>query len=220
MPPPIAPSGPILPDGSCRDATTVAAASHTMLPGLSTRFTLTSVTKKFLTPSRKYSPEYGHRQSSERKIGFVVRRQRECRICGDLLRTAEGPELAPREGGGEAEVVVPQQVEMGMAQRREPRHILIPHRDALAPGSYLAIARGTVDGAPPAVIAQVERLYTGTTHPVKFRPRAAIAPFFAGLTLVDPGLVFVPRWRPEADDDLFLDDPARSLNLVGVGRKA
>jgi len=92
--------------------------------------------------------------------------------------------------------------------------------DALAPGSYLAIAHGTVDGAPPAVIAQVERLYTGTTHPVKFRPRAAIAPFFAGLTLVDPGLVFVPRWRPEADDDLFLDDPACSLNLVGVGRKA
>ncbi len=91
---------------------------------------------------------------------------------------------------------------------------------ALPPGGYLAIAHATVEGAPPGTIAQIERLYAGTTTPATFRPRAAIAAFFAGLELEAPGLVHAPLWHPEAADDVLLDAPARSLNLVGLGRKS
>jgi len=90
---------------------------------------------------------------------------------------------------------------------------------ALPPGGYLAIAHATVEGAPPDLIAQIERLYAGTTTPAKFRPRSSIAAFFAGTELVAPGLVHAPLWHPEAADDVFLDAPTRSLNLVGLGRK-
>ncbi len=101
----------------------------------------------------------------------------------------------------------------------EARRVVAAFVAALPPGGYLAIAHATVEGAPPAQIAQIERLYAGTTTPATFRPRAAIATFFAGLELVAPGLVYAPRWHPEADDDVLLDAPARSLNLVGLGRK-
>lgn len=102
----------------------------------------------------------------------------------------------------------------------EVRRMVRTFADALVPGSYVALAHGTFEEAPPDVIAQVERLYAGTTHPVKFRSRVAIASFFDGLELVEPGLVYVPLWHPGPDDTLFCDEPARSLNLVGLGRKA
>jgi len=33
-------------------------------------------------------------------------------------------------------------------------------------------------------------------------------------------VVHVPLWHPESPDDLFLEEPSRSVNLVGVARKA
>jgi hypothetical protein len=36
---------------------------------------------------------------------------------------------------------------------------------------------------------------------------------------VDPGLVYIPEWRPEPGDDLP-QHPSRYGNLVGVGGKA
>jgi hypothetical protein len=91
-------------------------------------------------------------------------------------------------------------------------------RDALAPGSYHAIAHATTEGVGAATAASGERLYQETTNPGKARTRAVIARFFAGLTLVEPGLVYVPQWRPEGPHDRFLAAPERSLNLGGVGR--
>jgi hypothetical protein len=91
--------------------------------------------------------------------------------------------------------------------------------DALPAGSYLAISHGTYEGAPREVVAQSEQLYARTTTPVKARSRAEIERFFEGLELVAPGVVYVPLWHPESADDLFLDQPARSLTFGGVGRK-
>jgi hypothetical protein len=36
---------------------------------------------------------------------------------------------------------------------------------------------------------------------------------------VDPGLVYIPEWRPDSPDDVP-DDPGKFWALVGVGRKA
>ena len=93
-------------------------------------------------------------------------------------------------------------------------------RDALPAGSYLAVSHLTHEGAPPDVIAQVERLYGGTANPVRARTAAAIARFFEGWELVVPGLVPLPLWHQDDPHAPFLDDPPRSLGLVGVARKA
>ena len=42
--------------------------------------------------------------------------------------------------------------------------------------------------------------------------------YFDGFDLVEPGLVFIPQWRPDSPAEVP-DDPHRYGNLVGVGRK-
>jgi hypothetical protein len=54
---------------------------------------------------------------------------------------------------------------------------------------------------------------------VRARSGAGIARFFEGFELVEPGLVPIPLWRPDAPDDLFVDEPARCPGYAGVGRK-
>jgi len=92
-------------------------------------------------------------------------------------------------------------------------------RDALAPGSYIAISHGTRENAPPGVIEQLEKLGAGSPNPPRYRSRAEILQFFDGLELVEPGLVYMPLWRPEGPDDVFFDEPEQSLGFGGVGRK-
>ena len=58
---------------------------------------------------------------------------------------------------------------------------------------------------------------------MQFRTADKIRALFGDLTLVDPGVVHLPRWRPEfdgdadpdADPDVGEDYPA----LAGVGRR-
>lgn len=92
-------------------------------------------------------------------------------------------------------------------------------RDALAPGSYVAISHISHEGFPPEVVAQMEELYTRSTNPVKVRSRVQIARFFEGLELVEPGLVYAPAWRPEDASDLSSDRPERSGIFAGIGCK-
>lgn len=101
----------------------------------------------------------------------------------------------------------------------QARSVVRTLRDALAAGSYIAISHGTRDNAPPEVIEQMENLTAGSTIPNKYRPWADVQQFFDGLELVEPGLVYIPLWRPEGPDDIFLDQPERTLVFGGVGRK-
>ena len=92
-------------------------------------------------------------------------------------------------------------------------------REALPPGGYLALSHATTERIPPDAHARMTRLYARTSSPLTGRSRAQIARYFAGLELVEPGLVYLPRWHPEGDEDLFLDEPARAITLGGVGRR-
>jgi hypothetical protein len=91
--------------------------------------------------------------------------------------------------------------------------------DALPSGSYLALTHATAEGVDPARAEQGEQLYQRASAPLHFRSRNQIASLFARFELVEPGVVYVPLWRPETDDDLLLDQPDRSANYAGVGRK-
>ena len=92
-------------------------------------------------------------------------------------------------------------------------------RAGIAPGSYLAISHGTNRGVPKEIAQQLLNLYAGSNNPARARSRAQIEALFEGLELIEPGLVFIPEWHPESTDDLFLDQPERSVILAGLGRK-
>jgi hypothetical protein len=93
-------------------------------------------------------------------------------------------------------------------------------RDALPPHSYVVISHGTAERMPRAVFEQLVRLYRSTSQPVRIRSLAEIEPFFEGLELVEPGLVYVPLWRPEETSDLLLDRPEVSGGFAAMGRCA
>ncbi len=82
----------------------------------------------------------------------------------------------------------------------DPAGIVARLRDAVPAGSYLAISHATAD-APnprPEVAAQVVGVYRRATASLALRGGAEVARFFEGFDLVDPGLVQVQHWRPEA----------------------
>lgn len=85
----------------------------------------------------------------------------------------------------------------------------------VAPGSHVVMSHVTRDAAPEAA-ARVKDLYKSTSAPLYPRTRAEIMQFFAGLDLVEPGLVYLPSWRS--------DEPAQNPELAwlyaGVGRKS
>ena len=104
----------------------------------------------------------------------------------------------------------------GDAEAQELVQVL---REAIVPGSYVAISHASIAHVPREGVRQLGPIYARSTDPGTTRSRAQIEPFFTGLDLVSPGLVYVPCWRPEGPDDLFVDQPERSLLLGGVGRK-
>jgi SAM-dependent methyltransferase len=81
----------------------------------------------------------------------------------------------------------------------DPVGIVARLRNAMAPGSYLAISHGTTDlpKADPKVAARVVSAYRRTSAPVVLRTCAQIERFLDGFELVDPGLVQIQCWRPD-----------------------
>jgi S-adenosyl methyltransferase len=71
---------------------------------------------------------------------------------------------------------------------------------AVPSGSALTISAITADGAP-AEIAGVLGAATDRGIASRPRPLAEVEALFAGLDLLDPGVVRVNRWRPELDGD-------------------
>ena len=92
-------------------------------------------------------------------------------------------------------------------------------RDALAPGSYVAISHLSYDGVPREIAEPIRQLGARSAISSQARSRAEILSLFDGLELVEPGLVRAPLWRPEGPDDVLLDKPERVPGWVGVGRK-
>ncbi len=98
-------------------------------------------------------------------------------------------------------------------------------REALPRGSYLVISHAAAFEIPEqraaldAEVKDVQGIYQQrTSTPFRLRSSAELAEFFAGMTMIEPGLVWLPQWRPSPDDPGdFADDPSRSLGLGGVG---
>ncbi len=90
--------------------------------------------------------------------------------------------------------------------------------DALPSGSYLALSHGTMDFSTPEGVAAYEKMYAAGGTDVRARSKATLDEYFAGLEIVDPGIVPVSDWRPE---DAPADRPVSTdLGIYAVvGRK-
>ena len=99
----------------------------------------------------------------------------------------------------------------------DPAAVVGRFRDATAPGSYLAISHATA-GEQPDRAAEHRGLYRRTATPMTMRTRTQITALFDGYELVEPGLVYLPQWRPEPDGS-EVERPERFPGLAGVGRK-
>jgi hypothetical protein len=98
-----------------------------------------------------------------------------------------------------------------------PAQILATLRDALAPGSFLVICHACRD-ARPELATPVETVYSNrVAAQACLRTREQIVGLFEGFTLIEPGLVWIPEWRPEDPSDIP-EDPRKSWALVGVGK--
>ena len=87
--------------------------------------------------------------------------------------------------------------------KEDPWAVVRQFRDAVVPGSYLALSHMTNEAHPEAadgLFRMTQELHWNT--PLIARDRPDIARFFEGFTLVDPGLVPPAQWRPDLHDPL------------------
>ena len=86
--------------------------------------------------------------------------------------------------------------------------------DAIPAGSYVVISHPTWEVNPVAIDRAIEIWNSHGCAPFSARTPAAIAGFFEGLDLLEPGVVSCSQWRP--DDGV---DAAPVIDFAGVGRK-
>lgn len=101
----------------------------------------------------------------------------------------------------------------------DPVGFIEAYVDAMCPGSYLAIAHTNDEGeAFEGGLAMFRSLYRRLVPPLTFRNSRQGANFFEGLHTVEPGIVPIPLWRPDPDDDLD-SNPELFPAWCGLGRK-
>jgi S-adenosyl methyltransferase len=104
----------------------------------------------------------------------------------------------------------------------DPGGIAARLRSVMTPGSYLAISHFCNPGAAyPEDAARAdmcEKIFNEKLGTGRWRTVEEIGSYFGDLTPVEPGLVPLPEWRPEPDDDLTVH-PTYRLFVGGVAGK-
>ncbi|MGJ7905035.1 SAM-dependent methyltransferase [Actinopolyspora sp. H202] len=98
-----------------------------------------------------------------------------------------------------------------------PAEIIRSYHEQMAPGSFLGFSHVTSEDYPEFTQSLVD-LYLNSSNPATARDRAEITKLLADFELVEPGVVHVPDWRPETEEDRW-QDPARSLLYGALGQK-
>ncbi|WP_410670521.1 SAM-dependent methyltransferase [Amycolatopsis sp. cmx-4-68] len=100
---------------------------------------------------------------------------------------------------------------------RDPAGLVATYRDALAPGSYLALSSGTFEGQGEEVRRAAE-LYQKSGTNVVARSKDELRALVEGFEIVPPGIVFTPEWRPDDPAEVG-EHPELASQLALVGRK-
>jgi hypothetical protein len=103
-----------------------------------------------------------------------------------------------------------------IAEADDPAGIMARLTQPLATGSYVAVSHITRDGFDD----DTQDPFVGSDVDVTPRSREQVEALMGGLQPVEPGVVWVPRWRPASPDDVQYDEPEASGAYAAVGRKA
>ncbi|MGE5290105.1 MAG: SAM-dependent methyltransferase [Micromonosporaceae bacterium] len=100
----------------------------------------------------------------------------------------------------------------------DPKGIVARYRDMLPSGSYLFITQLCDNGSVGS--AELKRIGRAQSFPGALRTLAEIGEFFAGWELVEPGVVYLPLWRPDGPvrPESMLTEHEQ-LHAGGLGRK-
>jgi hypothetical protein len=99
--------------------------------------------------------------------------------------------------------------------RDDPYDLVSQLVNAVVPGSYVVISHVASDIDTGAMISMANRLNELMAQQAVPRTHREVAAFFAGLDLLEPGLVRVPEWRPAS----VTDSAVRAQMWGAVGRK-
>jgi hypothetical protein len=99
--------------------------------------------------------------------------------------------------------------------RDDPYRLVSQLVSGVVPGSYLVISHAASDIGTGAMISMANRLNELMAQQAVPRTHREVAAFFAGLDLLEPGLVRVPEWRPSSVSEAA----ARAQMWGGVARK-
>jgi S-adenosyl methyltransferase len=89
-------------------------------------------------------------------------------------------------------------------------------KNALSPGSFLVLSHVTGDDRDPGTLTEVDDAYSNASAPMIMRTREQVTDFFDGLSLVEPGIVFLSQWRPTGE---YFAQGGTKWAYCGVGKK-
>jgi hypothetical protein len=99
--------------------------------------------------------------------------------------------------------------------RDDPYDLVSQLVNAVVPGSYVVISHAASDIDSGAMISMANRLNELMAQQAVPRTHREVAAFFAGLDLLEPGLVRVPEWRPAS----VAESTARAQRWGAIARK-
>ncbi|MFD7907257.1 SAM-dependent methyltransferase [Kitasatospora sp. NPDC059722] len=141
-----------------------------------------------------------------------------CAVVQADLRDADllaHPEVAGLLAAGEPVGVLLVAVAHFVSDDEDPWKLIATIRDALAPGSALVLSHASSEGRPDQA-EDHQNLYRMTPTPLTMRTRAQVTAMFEGFELVEPGVVYLPQWRPDQPESVG-EHPERMSGVAGVG---
>ncbi|MFF2744542.1 SAM-dependent methyltransferase [Kitasatospora sp. NPDC058048] len=138
--------------------------------------------------------------------------QADLRDVADLLAR---PEVAELLAAGEPVAVLLVAVAHFVSDEEDPWKLIGVIRDALPPGSALVLSHASLEGRPDQA-EDHQKLYRMTPTPLTMRTHEQITAMFSGFDLVEPGVVYLPQWRPDQPGTVG-EHPERMTGVAGVG---
>lgn len=111
-----------------------------------------------------------------------------------------------------------------LADGEDPGGVAAAYRDAVAPGSFLAISHfhnpgdQHPDASKKALV--VEKIFNQTMGTGRWRHHDEIVSYFGDFEMLEPGVVPLPEWRPEPTDEPSEQTDTYYTFVGGVARKS
>ncbi|MEU7525942.1 SAM-dependent methyltransferase [Saccharothrix sp. NPDC042600] len=99
----------------------------------------------------------------------------------------------------------------------DPAGLVRRYLEPAAPGSHLALSHASFEGDADRA-EEGTRQFRRRVGDFTMRDRREVTALFGDLEIVEPGVVYLPQWRPDPGDDV--SDASTTSTFAGVGRKA